>query len=174
MCKECNAFHEYCRKELSPPIVRNTNPYKQQLFSFRQNRYITDQTHPAGTHIYKKFKNPITRQMEEYKGVVMYFDEAEQLYTIFYSDGDKEEMDDDEIAKYLMSEKCATNCSAGEQKYANGTIIYKKFENEYTGIKQKYKGEIVDFDKTEKLYVIKYEDGDQEDMDCDEITEYIA
>ena len=141
---------------MSPPILQDQNPYKQQLLSFRQNRYITNQSHPNGTIIYKDFENPITGQIEEYRGEIMYFDKAKQLYTIFYNDGDEEEMDGNEIKQYLVSNKSGLDSTADQTRHPNGTIIHKQFLNEYTGEMQKYSGEIMDFDETEQLYRIKY------------------
>ena len=54
-------------------------------------------------------------------------------------------------------------------KYANGTEVYKFFEGHGW-----YKGTVIDYDPSSEFYAVKYEDGDEEDMENHDIDKALA
>ena len=59
-------------------------------------------------------------------------------------------------------------------KYAIGTIVSRIFEEEDgSGEERPFEGMIVGFDREHKLYFVRYEDGDAEELEEKEVSKYV-
>lgn len=56
-----------------------------------------------GTKIKKKFVNPSSGELQLYKGAVASFDPLEGYYLIKYTDGDEEELTENQVMIYLCA-----------------------------------------------------------------------
>ena len=101
-----------------------------------------------GTIIRKKF--PETGEF--YEGKVTDYDAEYKWYKIRYLDGDEEEVDEEELTLHRRV----------------GTIIRRELSE--TG--KYHEGEVFEYDTTRKLYRVKYSDGEEEDIDVEELKQH--
>ena len=57
-----------------------------------------------------------------------------------------------------------------EPKYQVGIAISKKFYDEDIGADRPFSGNVIRYDADAKLYSIRYEDGDEEELDEGELS----
>ena len=57
------------------------------------------------------------------------------------------------------------------QQFSLGTLVSKVFQDPMTGKNRPFSGYITDYDQVSKLYEITYEDGDEEVVGEEEVTE---
>ncbi|KAK1748580.1 hypothetical protein QTG54_000519 [Skeletonema marinoi] len=65
--------------------------------------WIGGQKYKVGTNIYKEFPDEQTGYHRFFKGEVKRFDTKRKFYKIVYEDGDKEEMTESQVKKYLQN-----------------------------------------------------------------------
>jgi hypothetical protein len=107
------------------------------------DRYLT------GTKIMKKFEDG-----DWYNGKIKSYNKKREYYIIEYEDGEIEEFDQDDVKQWL--------------KYAVGTKIKKKvWDGNW------YNGEIKSYNRKRGYYVIKYEDGESEEFDEDDVKQWL-
>lgn len=122
-----------------------------------------DNPYPLGTQIKKFFKE----HRAWYRGTILSYNDTAHLYKVQYKDGDEEELEHREI---VVVTKEANDDDVvlppPEIPYEVGTWV-KKFFYEYSGW---YEAKIISYNSKTYLYKIEYEDGDQEELDHDEIN----
>jgi len=67
--------------------------------------------------------------------------------------------------KCIISDKQGKKKTKAKLKYAVGTTVSKVFYSEDDGEDRLFFGEVISYDYDEKLYSVKYEDGDEEEID---------
>jgi hypothetical protein len=104
----------------------------------------------------------------KFKGMVVSFDKIDALWKIKYEDGDEEELDFKEMDEVLLlgSKKKASDAEAKHGLI--GRTVFKEFPPG-----GKFKGTVVSFDETDALWKVKYEDGDEEELDFEELNELL-
>eukprot|EP00984_Skeletonema_dohrnii_P009612 scaffold3677_cov94-Skeletonema_dohrnii-CCMP3373.AAC.6 len=75
---------------------------------------VGGQKYKVGTTIYKEFPDEQTGYLRFFKGEVKRFDTKRKFYKIVYEDGDKEEMTESQVKKYLQNPTNATTKKAPE------------------------------------------------------------
>ena len=109
---------------------------------------------PRGTKIEKDFDGT------NYLGEVTDIQPEARTYTVYYNkDETEEELSHYYIGKLLHKDEM--------KKYKVGTKILKKFQGTW------YHGKIESIDVTNRLFHIKYRDGDSEDMDVVDVKKYL-
>ena len=109
---------------------------------------------PLGTKINKDFDGA------NYLGEVTIIQPEARKYTVYYEeDNTEEELSHYNISKFLHKDEM--------KKYKVGTMILKKFQGTW------YHGEIESIDVKNRLFCIKYRDGDTEDMDVVDVKKYL-
>ena len=61
-----------------------------------------------------------------------------------------------------------------KSKYPVGTSVSKVFRDEDTGTERPFSGSVTQYDASAKLYSIKYEDGDEEELDEGGLSKIIS
>lgn len=59
-------------------------------------------------------------------------------------------------------------------KYPCGTSVSKVFVDDKNGTKRAFSGSIIGYDKKDKLYKVKYDDGDEEELDEGDLTKIVV
>ena len=82
-------------------------------------------------------------------------------------------------AKKIRSPKGASTSQSSAKKrvkpkYRVGVAVSKKFYDEDIGIERPFSGNVIGYDADAKLYSIRYEDGDEEEMDEGELAEIVC
>jgi hypothetical protein len=72
-----------------------------------------------------------------------------------------------------MASKRSDGCGY-VQFFEDGTKIKKGFVNPSSGVFQLYKGKVVSFDPLEGYYLIKYTDGDKEELTENQVMMYLC
>ena len=90
-----------------------------------------------------------------YEGYVSQYDDVECLFQVTYEDGDKEELNLQELDQIVV-------------KYPLSTKVAKEFDDGKT-----YQGEVTAYNPDTKLYQITYEDDDQEEVDQVELNSIV-
>ena len=156
--------------KLMNKYLPNSNWIKDNIYADYVNR---EGNFKVGQRFRKKFSS------KWYSGIITSWDGDNKLYHVKYDDGDSEDLDRDEMPECLLSheenETIATEKNEAHakcqqrirdaQKASIGRRIRKKFSNKW------YSGIINSWDGENKLYHVKYDDGDSEDLDHDEMHE---
>ena len=66
-----------------------------------------------------------------------------------------------------------SHTAAHKQMYAVGTTVSKVFFDEEMGEERPFSGSVIGYDTEEKLYSVKYEDGDEEELNEQELSKII-
>ena len=104
--------------------------------------------HLVGTIISKEFDG------KPFRGKVVGYDSKDNFFKVKYDDSDEEEMDHEELVQCMSAVKCHV-----------GTVISKEFDG------KPFRGKVIEYDAKEKLYKVQYEDGDEEEMDHEEVMQ---
>ena len=67
-----------------------------------------------------------------------------------------------------------TKVKRSKPKYPIGTSVSKEFYSEEDGEERPFSGEVISYDMGEKLYSVRYEDGDEEDLNEGDLSEIVA
>ena len=101
-----------------------------------------------GTKIRKQFEDG-----SWYNGKIESYSKKRGYYVIKYADGEREEFDEDDVKQWL--------------KHAVGTRIRKRvWDGNW------YNGEIKSYNRKRGYYLIKYEDGESEEFDEDDVEQW--
>jgi hypothetical protein len=95
-------------------------------------------------------------------GSVTSFDAKTEKYTVRYFNGEKDSLTWGQLAQHLMVAGSTVDVARPPLKV--GTTFSKTFPGEGT-----FEGVVVDFDAESNLHHVRYTDGDEEDLDTDEI-----
>ena len=161
------------------------------------------QKYAVGTTVSKVFFDPEELEHRPFAGTVIRYDRKEKLYLVRYEDGDKEELDEEEISTIIDeggsgkvqskkkrkvssgdNPKVAANCeknkkprrepSPTKQTFKVGTTVSKKFFDAELGYERPFSGEVISYDSKKTLYWVRYEDGDQEEISEVELGKIVA
>lgn len=131
---------------------------------------------PKGTKIRKFFEQEDHPEGGAwYDGEVASYDAKDGLYFIRYEDGDEEELDMMEMKKQVVvvndkEEKPNEKPAA----WPIGTRIRKFFQEEvHPDGGAWYEGEVTSFDAKHGYYFIRYDDGDEEELDSEEMKKQV-
>jgi alpha-glutamyl/putrescinyl thymine pyrophosphorylase clade 1/Lamin-B receptor of TUDOR domain len=130
----------------------------------RMRKYV-EQTYPIGARVRKHFYGYVT----PFWGIVTRYDPRAQYYGVTYvADGDEEEYDEFELSQIIVNADDQKGVEDDLPKYGIGTQVGKWFGPKF------YFGTITSYDAESEYYLITYEDGDQEDVEEQEVSDLIS
>ncbi len=142
-----------------------------------------DAKHAIGTRVSKFFLDEESGEVRPYAGTMVGSNPAERFYRVRYEDGNKEELNEDELSAVVVvvrapresrdanvNEKSKRRCIATKAnviskckiKHAIGTAIFSEFLDEDNDEERPFSGEVVGFDANKRLYWVRYEDNNEE------------
>jgi hypothetical protein len=132
-------------REEASPLSRDEEMEDMKMEAeIKVHRYLT------GTKIRKQFEDG-----DWYNGKIKLYNKKREYFIIKYEDGETEEFDEDDVKQWL--------------KYAVGTRIKKKvWDGNW------YNGEIKSYNRKRGYYLIKYEDGESEEFDEDDVEQWLV
>ena len=169
---------DMAKKTATTSTTTTTSKTKNLTTSSSSNNNNTKkkkpQKYPVGTTLSKMFHDKDIGQKRAYSGEIVKYDAIRGLYWVKYEDGDEEELSEKKLSAIINVKTDDDDDDEGggnePKHYPHGTAVSKMFHDEDLGQDRAYSGKVMEYDSIRQLYLIRYEDGDEEELNEEELS----